>query len=166
MSEQVPEFTIVRRFDAPVERVFEAWADPAKMVQWSGPAGSRVDIIAGELAEGKSSISHTSGEGFPEMYSLCLWREIRPHTRISWEQSFCDRDGNKTIAPFFDHWPLTLLTVVDLVPLAGRTELTLRWIPIEYDQASLDEFVRQMAGMTGGWGGSFDKLDAYLSAFD
>jgi len=28
---------IIRTFEAPVEKVFQAWTDPAKMVKWMGP---------------------------------------------------------------------------------------------------------------------------------
>lgn len=163
MTDTIPEFLITRRFAAPIERVFDAWADPDKMVQWSGPVGVTAEIVEGEIAEGRHSISRSRGEGFPDMYALMVWREIRPHTRIAWEQSFCDPQGNKIGAPFFDHWPLTLLTTVDLVADGDETVVTLSWKPIEGTPEGLAEFVRQMASMTGGWSGSFDKLDAFLA---
>ena len=31
------EFVITRAFDAPPERVFEAWTDPKRLAQWWGP---------------------------------------------------------------------------------------------------------------------------------
>lgn len=160
----VPEFMIARRFAAPIEKVFDAWADQDKMIQWSGPAGAKVEILEGEVAEGERMISRTYGEPYPDMYALSYWREIRPHTRIAWEQSFCDREGNKILPPFFENWPSTLLTAVDFADVDGETEVTLRWIPIEYDEAGLAEFAKQMASMTQGWGGSFDKLEDYLAS--
>ncbi len=163
MSENVPEFIITRRLAAPIERVFAAWAEPEQMVQWSGPPGAKVEIVEGEMAEGHSTISRSTSEQMPEMYTLALWREIAPHSRIAWEQSFCDEQGNKIMPPFFDAWPLTLLTTVDFAAKDGETEITLRWTPIEYSEKALAEFVRQMAGMKQGWGGSFDKLDAFLA---
>lgn len=159
----VPVFTISRHFDASIERVYDAWADPQKMVVWSGPPGAKVEIVEGEVVEGKRTIARTSSEATGEMYSLCLWRELTPHSRVVWEQSFCERDGTKTSPPFFDDWPLTLLTEVDLISKGSGTEVTLRWIPIEYTEAALEMFVKQMAGMRGGWGGSFDKLAEFLS---
>lgn len=161
--ENAPEFLINRRFAAPVEAVFEAWADPHKMVKWSGPVGARVEIVRGEMAEGQATISRTAGEGYPDMYSLALWRTIRPHSRIAWEQSFCDAEGNKTGAPFFDHWPLTLLTTVDFEADGDGTLIRLSWKPIEATPEALAEFEKQMASMTQGWGGSFDKLEAMLA---
>ncbi|MCB2067973.1 MAG: SRPBCC domain-containing protein [Erythrobacter sp.] len=162
-ASHVPVFTISRHFAAPIEQVYEAWADLEKMVAWSGPAGSTVELVSGELAEGKTSISATVMPGVDAMYSLCLWRELRRPHRVAWEQSFCTREGEKCSPPFFDEWPRTLLTEVDLAEAEGGTMLTLRWTPIEYDEAGLAMFVKQMASMEGGWGGSFAKLDAFLA---
>ena len=163
MTGKVPVFAITRQFAASPERVYQAWADPAKLAQWSGPKGSSVEILRGSQAVGHSTISRTvMGEG-PEMFSLCLWRELTPNSRVAWEQSFCTSEGVKCAPPFFDDWPLTLLTEVSLEPRGEGTFLTLTWTPVEYTEAALAMFVQQMASMTGGWGGSFDKLDEWLA---
>ncbi|MFO1406911.1 MAG: SRPBCC domain-containing protein [Steroidobacteraceae bacterium] len=163
-THDVPVFVISRQFAASPERVYKAWADPAQLAQWSGPKGASVEIIQGSLAVGESTISRMASPGGPEMFSLNLWRELSPHRRVAWEQSFCTREGVKCAPPFFDDWPQTLLTEVDLEPRNGGTLLTLKWTPIEYTAAALAMFARQMASMTGGWGGSFDKLDEWLAS--
>lgn len=159
----IPVFVISRRFAASPERVYEAWADPMKMAQWSGPKGSSVQILQGSQAVGQTTIACTASPGGPEMFSLCLWRELTPHSRIVWEQSFCTSAGVKCAPPFFDDWPQTLLTEVSLEPRDDGTLLTLKWTPIEYTDAALAMFIKQMASMTGGWGGSFDKLEEWLA---
>ena len=159
----VPVFVISRQFAASPERVHDAWADPTKMAQWSGPKGSSVEIVTGSQAAGQATITRTASPGGPEMYSLCLWRELTRPGRVVWEQSFCTREGVKCAPPFFDDWPRTLLTEVSLEPRDGGTFLTLTWTPIEYTEAALAMFSRHMASMTGGWGGSFDKLDEWLA---
>lgn len=163
-NSSVPVFRISRLFAAPAQQVYEAWADPSKMVQWSGPAGSQVEVLQGQQVVGQTTISRTSSKEGPEMFSLCLWRELSPNSRVAWEQSFCTREGVKCAPPFFDDWPLTLLTEVSLEPRDGGTFLTLSWTPIEYTEAALAQFNRHMDSMTGGWGGSLDKLAAWLAA--
>ena len=160
---EVPVFAISRQFSASPDRVYDAWADPVKMAQWSGPKGSTVEIVQGSLAVGMATITRTASPGGPEMFSLCLWRELTPDSRVVWEQSFCTPDGVKCPPPFFDDWPRTLLTEVSLEPRAGGTFLTLTWTPIDYTEAALAMFARQMASMTGGWGGSLDKLEEWLA---
>jgi uncharacterized protein YndB with AHSA1/START domain len=160
----LPAFVISRQFSASPERVYEAWADPTKMAQWSGPKDSSVEILQGSQAAGQTTIARTSSVGGPEMFSLCLWRELTPHSRIVWEQSFCTSSGVKCAPPFFEDWPRTLLTEVSLEPRDGGTFLTLKWTPIEYTDAALAMFIKQMGSMTGGWGGSFEKLEDWLAA--
>lgn len=160
---QVPVFVIGRQFSASPERVYEAWADPVKMAQWSGPKGSSVEILQGSQAVGQTTIARTASPDGPVMFSLCLWRELTPPRRVVWEQSFCTREGVKCAPPFFDDWPLTLLTEVSLEPRGQGTDLTLKWTPIEYTDAALAMFVKQMSSMTGGWGGSLDKLADWLA---
>ncbi len=45
----------------------------------------------------------------------------------------------------------------------GGTRITLRWIPIDPTADQAASFVAAMESMTGGWSGSFDKLDSYLA---
>lgn len=159
----LPVFRISRQLAASPQQVFAAWADPANMAQWSGPKGSTVEILKGTQAAGQTTISRTASPGGPEMFSLCLWRELAPYHRIVWEQSFCTREGVKCAPPFFDDWPRTLLTEVDLQQREGGTFLTLQWTPVEYTEAALAMFRAHMESMTGGWSGSLDKLESWLA---
>jgi len=163
LKSQLPVFVVTRFLAALPERVYQAWADPASMAQWSGPAGASVEILQGQQIVGQSTIARTSSPEGPEMFSLCLWRALTPHSLVSWEQSFCTRDGVKCAPPFFDDWPQTLLTEVTLEPRGEGTFLTLKWTPIEFTDAALAMFARQMDSMTGGWNGSLDKLEAWLA---
>lgn len=160
----VPVVVISREFSASPQRVYEAWADPPQMAQWSGPKGSSVEIVRDTRRAGQTAVARTAAPGGPEMFSLCPWRELTPHGRVVREPSICTPEGVKCPPPFFDDWPQTLLTEVDLEPRAGGTFLTLRWTPLQYTEAALAMFVKQMASMTGGWSGSFDKLDEWLAA--
>lgn len=158
----LPVFSISRQLAAPPEQVYAAWTDTQQMAQWSGPKGSSVELLEGQQRVGETTITRTASPEGPEMFSLCLWRELSPPRRVVWEQSFCTREGVKCAPPFFNDWPQTLLTEVDLEPREGGTFLTLRWTPVEYTAAALAMFEAQMASMTGGWGGSLDKLEVWL----
>ena len=158
----IPVFTITRVFEAPRAVVFDAWADPEKMVQWSGPPGAKLTTLSGSITEG--SVMHTRSD-HPQMgttYTLALWREVRPHSRIVWEQSFADETGAKVLPSFFKAWPLTLLTEVDFEDAGVNTRVTLRWTPIEGSEEDFAEFARMMSSMNQGWGGSFDELEKFL----
>jgi uncharacterized protein YndB with AHSA1/START domain len=160
----VPVFKITRVFAAPRATVFDAWADQQKMASWSGPPGAELTVVSGTIEEG--SLMHTRSD-HPQMgttYTLALWREVRPHHRIAWEQSFADEEGNKMRPSFFPHWPLTMLTEIDFEDAEEGTRVTLTWTPTEATPEDLDEFAKQMSSMEQGWGGSFDKLDELLAS--
>ena len=159
----LPVFTITRLFAVDRDTMYDAWADPRKMVQWSGPKGSTVEILSGEVREGHTVHSKTVSPDMPPMYTLAKWITLSRPDRVVWEQSFADEQGKKTVPDFFDAWPETLLTEVDFTEEDGGTRVTLSWMPIEASPEALAEFEKQMAGMKGGWGGSFDELEAFLA---
>ena len=160
----MPVFMISRVFDAPIEQVYDAWADQQKMAQWSGPPGAKLTPLSGAIEEGSLMHSRSDHPDMGTTYTLALWREVRPYTRIAWEQSFADEEGNKIRPSFFPAWPLTLLTEVDFETVDSGTRITLTWTPVEGSEEDIAEFVRQMGSMEMGWGGSLDKLAEMLAA--
>lgn len=161
---QTPEFIITRRFAAPIERVFAAWADAEQMAAWSGPKGSRTVVLSGEVAEGSTMFARAEQDGEAYAHTLTRYLEIVPPRRIVWEQSFADENGNKTEPAFAPGWPVTLLTEVDFEANGDETVITLRWKPIDATPAQEQMFADNLASMNGGWNSSFDKLDEFLAA--
>ncbi len=84
--------------------------------------------------------------------------------RLVWEHPFSDEAGGVTRHPMAPTWPLTLLTTVTfaVAPDAGTT-LTLTWDPLDASPIEAATFETAKLGMTGGWSGSFDLLEAYLA---
>lgn len=158
-----PVFTIQRRFAARAERVFDAWADPAQMAAWSGPTGSQVTVLSGEIAAGATMHARQDTADGAVMFTVCRYHEISRPRRLVYDQSFADEAGNIVKAPFFEHWPHVIRTEVELVPDGDGTRLTLRWTPIDATAQEEAQFASIMESMTGGWSGSFDKLDAFLA---
>jgi uncharacterized protein YndB with AHSA1/START domain len=100
-----------------------------------------------------------------KMYGHARYLEFTKPSRISYTQQFADEKGNVSRHPMAPTWPETMLTVVELAPEdSGRTRVTVTWEPHgPTSREELETFIKGRAGMTGGWTGSFDKLEAYLS---
>lgn len=158
-----PVFTIQRRFAASPESMFDAWVDPAQMAAWSGPTGAQVTVLSGEIAQGATMHARQDTAEGAVMFTVCHYREITRPTRLVYDQSFADEAGNIVKAPFFDHWPHVMRTDVQLVEDGEGTRLTLTWTPIDATAEEEAQFASMMGSMTGGWNGSFDKLDEYLA---
>jgi uncharacterized protein YndB with AHSA1/START domain len=163
MQKQTPEFVIHRQFDAPVSRVFKAWADVQQMAQWSGPAGSRTVVLSGEVAEGSTLFARAENNGEPYAHTVTRYLEVVPDSRLVWEQSFADENGTLKEPEFAPGWPVTLRTTVDFRALGETTEITLRWVPVDATPEQEAMFARSLASMKGGWSSSFEKLDHWLA---
>lgn len=158
------DFVISRVFDAPPERVWKAFTDPEHMKHWWGPKDSTVLVSKMDLRVGGSYLGSLRDPSGRVMWGKFVYREIVPPERLVWEHSFSDENGGLTRHPLSATWPLELLTTVTLhEPHKGRTAVTLRWSPLDATAEEQKTFDAAHDSMRGGWGGSFDRLDAYLA---
>jgi uncharacterized protein YndB with AHSA1/START domain len=147
-SDEVAERTLIisRTFDAPVELVWKAWADPDQMVRWIGPEGFGGDIIKMDARPGGSYHFHMRGpEG--DHWVRGVYREIVEHQRLVYTWAWADAAGNATR-------PETLLTIT-FAARGRKTELTLR--------QEVFESVTARDMHQGGWNSTFNKLAKFLA---
>jgi uncharacterized protein YndB with AHSA1/START domain len=158
------QFFIARSFDASIERVYAMWTDPAQLSRWMPPAGATMRMLRAEPRVGGSSFYVMTPEVGQPMHGLLKYIALdKPH-RIVYTQQFCDEHEQVTRPPFFRNWPETMLTTVELSAEDDQcTRVTVRWEPQGGAAADIAEFVKQRGSMTGGWTGSFDKLEALLA---
>ncbi len=156
-------FVINRSFQAPLELMFEMWTDPKHYSKWLAPAGFEMEFIRADIRPGGSSFYWMSG-GETRMYGRVEYLEIEKPNRIVYTQQFCDEHEKVSHHPMASTWPETMLTVVQLAAeVPEQTRVTVTWEP--YGKTSpeeLETFIKSRGGMTQGWTGSFDKLEALL----
>ncbi len=159
-------FVINRAFDAPIDIVFEVWTRPEHVSNWLSPTGTEMQYIEADIRTGGGSFYKMSGPNYPALFGKMYYVEISAPHRVVYTQWFCDEQGNMSRHPLAPTWPEKMLTVIDFVEDGpGRTRLTVTWEPFgPATQAEIDTFINARAGMTGGWTGSFDKLEAYLES--
>lgn len=167
-SPDAPErdFVITRTFDAPRALVWKAWTEPERLAQWWGPKGATIRVVKHDLRPG--GIFHYAMQFKPghDMWARFVYREIMPPERLVFINSFSDADGGITRAPFpqlGDTWPLEILNTLTLAEQDGKTALTLRGRPINATEEERKAYVGMFASMQQGFGGTFDKLAAYLA---
>jgi uncharacterized protein YndB with AHSA1/START domain len=120
-------------------------------------------VLSGGIATGETMHAHFRAADGAQMHTLVRYHAVeRPH-HLVYDQSFADADANIVRAPFFDVWPRVMRTDIDFVEEAGGTRITLRWTPVDATAEEEAMFAGAMESMTGGWSGSFDKLDAFLA---
>jgi uncharacterized protein YndB with AHSA1/START domain len=158
------EFVITRIFDAPRELVWKVHAEVEHMAHWWGPKG--LTWIGGTLDFRPGGVFHygmRSPDG-QEMWGKFVYREIVRPERIVFVNSFSNKSGGTTRAPFAADWPLEVLNTLTFTEDNGKTTLTLRGRPINATENERRRFDAVRPSMNQGFGGTFDQLAEYLAA--
>ncbi|MBI1202335.1 MAG: SRPBCC domain-containing protein [Rhodopseudomonas sp.] len=158
------DFVISRVFDAPRNLMWQCFSD-VKRMQWWGPRG--VSIVKATMdfrVGGTYHYGMQTADG-QLMWGRQIYREIAPQDRIVFINSFSDEAGGLSRHPLAPNWPLQLLTVFTFEDApGGKTKLTVRWTPYEATEQEQVVFDAGHASMTGGWSGTFERLEAYLAS--
>ena len=133
------EIVITRLIDAPLERVWRAWADPKEIVKWWGPHGFKTDTDRREFKEGgmwKHTMVGPDGARYP---NAARYEEIVEKERIVYTNGGGREGADKGV-----HFR----AVVTFVAKGDKTELTLRSV---FDTpADRDRVVREYGAVEGG----------------
>ncbi len=160
-SNESRELVLTRVFDAPRELVFQAWTEPEHLKSWWGPNGFTLPHCTVDLRPGGAiHFCMRSPDGF-EIWSKGIYREIVAPERIVSTTYFSDEQGNKLTPGHYGmpDWPAELLMTVTFEEKDGKTTMTVR-------QESATDVLPEAAKKDAqrGWGESFDRLAAYVTA--
>ena len=136
---------IKRVINAPRDRVYAAWTDPAQLKQWFGPENVRTrNLIADARVGGEFRWDLTNSEG-EEMTMRGQFRELQPGKKIvfSW-QWLDDEDWENHIS----------VVTVELSDRDDGTELRLIHEQLPNEQSR--------DGHNGGWNSALDKLEKFF----
>jgi uncharacterized protein YndB with AHSA1/START domain len=139
------KLTIKRVFKAPVEKVYQAWTDPDKMVRWfaSNERWRTPEVEVGSSPGGKYNLTmrHSDGDKFQSVGQIV---EIIENQRISFTWTMPDAGLS-----FGES-----LVTVDLREVPEGTELTLT-----HDRLTNADLLKDTSG---GWAGCLTMLEGYL----
>jgi uncharacterized protein YndB with AHSA1/START domain len=155
------EFFIRREFDAPLDRMWQAWSDRQRMSRWWGPKGSKTEVVKLDFRPGGICHYRMDFEG-QEMWGKLLYREIVPQQRLVFIVAFSDEDQGITVHPMNPGWPRQILSTVTFSEKDGKTTVTVRWVPHEATDAERKVFEDGAPSMQAGWTGTLDRLQADL----
>lgn len=158
-------FVINRTFDTSINTMFKMWTEPQHFSKWLPPTGFEMCFLRSEIKPGGSTFYFMTDNKGIKMYGRTKYIEIKSPDHIVYTQEFCDEKENVTRHPMAPTWPAMMLTTVTLSEEGPhKTRVTITWEP--YGEKTAEEvqtFVKEKAGMTMGWTGSFDKLDNYIT---
>jgi uncharacterized protein YndB with AHSA1/START domain len=147
---------LVAEFDAPIEAVWQLWADPRKLERWWGPPTHPATVEDHELTVGGAvSYFMTGPEGET---SRGWWRvtAVEPPRSLAFTDGFANRDGSPN-----PQTPTTDVTV-RLTEQDGRTRMELRFA---FESGEHMERVERL-GAFDVFPQSVAQMDAVLAAHD
>ena len=113
---------LVAEFDAPIERVWQLWADPRQLEAWWGPPTYPATVEEHDLVPGGEVTYFMTG---PEgQTSRGWWRvtSVAPPTALEFTDGYANRDGTPNT-----QLPTTAVTV-RLTEQDGATRMRLRFV--------------------------------------
>ncbi len=158
-------FVIDRVFAVSQERLYKACSEVDQMMKWFAPKGMKVIAAKQDFKPGGTyHYGLSAGEG-QDMWGMVNYKEITPCSRIVYAQHFSDKAGGITRHPMAPNWPLEMITTFDFISEgAEQTRLKISWVYAGVDDTEASTFQNAHDSMCGGWTGSLDALQHYLSA--
>jgi len=133
---------VTRHFDAPPERVFDAWLDPKQVARWMGPRGVQAEATKLEPRVGGADAitMHTPDQKNPQVSGI--YREITRHTRLvfTW---------------YWLHEMQETLVTLTFKPVGKGTQMTLEHTGFPNSERRDSHNI--------GWSGSLDRLGELLT---
>jgi uncharacterized protein YndB with AHSA1/START domain len=158
----IKPFIISREFDAPRERVWQAWTEVERLKQWFSPKGFTVIAAKMDFRPGGSYHYGMRTPTGQEMWGKWVFREIKAPERLVLVNSFSDAAGGMTRHPMAPTWPREMLSTSTFSERNGKTTITLEWLPINATPEEIATFEAGRDGMKMGWTGTMDQLTEYL----
>jgi uncharacterized protein YndB with AHSA1/START domain len=145
--------TLVADFDAPIEQVWQLWAEPRQLERWWGPPSHPATVEEHDLTPGGDVTYFMTGpEG--EKYRG-WWRvtSVNPPKSLEFTDGFADQDGTP------DAGMPTTTVHMQLTEHDGGTRMELRSV---FDSREQMEQLASM-GMTEGLQQAVGQMDALLA---
>jgi uncharacterized protein YndB with AHSA1/START domain len=161
-NETAQVLVIKRELKASRELVFKMWTEAEHLAQWWGPKGFNIEVCKLKVEPGGEFLYCMKGEGF-EMWGKFVYVEIVAPEKMVFINSFSDKDGNITRAPFSATWPLEVMNILTLTEENGVTTLELKGGPHNATEEEFKTFEAGIPSMNQGFGGTFDQLEEYLA---
>jgi uncharacterized protein YndB with AHSA1/START domain len=146
-------FTLIADFDAPVERVWELWADPRKLERWWGPPTHPATVEQHELSPGGEVAYYMTGPDGDRFRGWWRIESVDPPTSLEFRDGFADEDGKPA-----DGMPVTTVRM-RLTERDGGTRMELRSV---FETREEMEQILEM-GAEEGMQQSVGQMDALLA---
>ncbi|MEU1666583.1 SRPBCC domain-containing protein [Streptomyces sparsogenes] len=146
--------TLIADFTAPVDRVWQLWADPRQLERWWGPPTYPATVEQYDLTPGGEVTYFMTGPEGDKYRGWWRVASVNPPTSLEFIDGFAHEDGKPN-----DEMPTTTMRV-RLTERDGGTRMELRSV---FDSREQMERMAEM-GMVEGLRQAVGQMDALLGA--
>jgi uncharacterized protein YndB with AHSA1/START domain len=150
---------IERRFDAPVDLIWQMWTDSEHFKAWYGPDGAAIPVAKMDVRVGGTRLvcmQMQTPNGPMEMWFTGEFREVVENERLVYTESMSEKNGN-VLSPadmgMPEGHPATTEVRVEFEDVDGGTKMVMTHAGIPADSPG-----------AAGWAMAFDKLAAHVKA--
>jgi len=158
------DFVTTRVFDAPRERVWQAWTEAERLKHWFSPRGFKVTRCTLDLRPGGIFLYCLRTPDGKDMWGKWTIREIVEPEKLVFIVSFSDEKAGVSVHPMNPTWPREIHSTVVFEAMGAKTKVTVRWRPAEAStEIERKTFDDGRESMKQGWGGTLDQLTEYVT---
>ncbi|HEY9004130.1 MAG TPA: SRPBCC domain-containing protein [Mucilaginibacter sp.] len=143
---------VVRQFNAPIEKVWQAWTDPDILEKWWGPKPWIAKTKSMNFTVGGSWLYAMEGPEGQKHWSYVKFTAIEPEIRFAADSLFSDENGNAAPGAPVGHWDNKFVAVGD------KTNVV---VDLSFDQEADFKMLVEM-GFEGGFTMGLNQLDELL----
>jgi uncharacterized protein YndB with AHSA1/START domain len=157
-------FEMDRVFTARIDQVWNAWSEREQLAKWWGPKGCSLKALRLEFWAGGFFHYMMRFENAPAMWGRFNYREIAPHKRIIWLNSFANDRCGIVRAPFSDLCPFEIENTATFEEREGTTRIKLHAEPFGASEDEIRFFAElcSSGSLEKGNAGMFDQLAEHL----
>ena len=146
--------TFITEHDAPIERVWQLWADPRQLERWWGPPEWPATFTRHDFVPGGWSTYYMTGPNDEKAPGWWIATEVEAPRRFAFDDGFEGQDGEPDPA-----MPTIAATAVLDDLGGGRTRMTITSV---FPTAEAYEQLREM-GMEEGMRSALGQIEAILA---
>ncbi|MEI8572845.1 polyketide cyclase [Methylomonas sp. LW13] len=147
------ELMLTRLIDAPPEKLYKAWTEPALLKQWFCPKPWTVAEAELDVRAGGTSIIVMRGPDGEEFPNQGIYLEVVPNERLVFTDAYTSA-WEPSAKPF-------MTGIITFTPEAGKTRYTARVL----HWTAADRKAHEEMGFHEGWGKATDQLAELVAGF-
>lgn len=160
-----PEFSLTRTFEAPIQKVFDAYSKEDHLCNWWGSTPFDLFICEVDFQPNGRFFYGLVSSSF-KLYGVFDYLEIDAPHMFRFINYFADENGFPIRHPNSETWPVKMMNIYRFIEIGDKTEVTIEVSPHESDKEELKTFRDGLSLMEAGFKGSLDKLEEYLKTMD